>query len=267
MPVQNASAIGPGASLEAPRLALLIGGAGGLGEASCAALSAGRCRLAVADIDTAKAIEVAAAAGAEHRAYHVDATDSGSIAALFEAVEADMGPISILVYLAGGPFVDAANPTSVAETSLDTWDKAHRLNARGLFIATRAFFGCRRKRPVGHGRLITIGSMAGVAPSGVHTGISYAAAKAAAINLTRFAALEGGPLGITANSIAPATILTAPVLAGMSREQLDAIASQTPMGRIGRPENIASAVAYFASIDADFTTGVVLEVNGGRHMG
>ncbi len=251
-----------------PRIALVIGGAGGIGAAICRNLARVGNVIAVADIDGDAANDVALSLGhGSHAGFSTDVRQEAAVEALFASAEAAIGDIAILVYVAGGPLVDPSQPQQIAQTSVDNWEQTETLNARGLFLATRAFFRRREVRPVAQARLITIGSMAGVAPSGLHTGVAYAASKAAAINLTRFAALEGAPLGITANAIAPGTILTDTVRAQLTPEQIAAIARETPVGRIGRPENIAAAVEFLAAPDADFMTGCVLEVNGGRHMG
>lgn len=250
------------------RIALVIGGAGGIGATTCRMLAKAGHTIAVADLDEAAAKAVAddlrpaAAAG-----FSCDVMQENQIEGLFDAVEALFGNVGILVYVAGGTLVDPAQPQQIARTSVDNWEQTEALNARGLFLATRSFFRRRTELPVADARLITIGSMAGVAPAALHTGVSYAASKAAAINLTRFAALEGAPLGITANAIAPGTILTDTVRAQLTAEQIERIAQDVPVGRIGRPENVAAAVAFLATPEADFMTGCVLEINGGRHMG
>lgn len=250
------------------RVALVVGGAGAIGGASCERLALMGCVVALVDIDLAAAErKIAELPGSRHRAFAADAASEDDIEALFDKVEAEVGPVAIVLYVAGGPCIDPKQPQRIADTSVEVWERAHRLNAQGLFYAVRAFLRRRRERPVEHGRVITIGSMAGVAPMGLHTGVSYSAAKASATNLTRYVALEAAPLGITANAIAPGTILTETVRKAMTQEQRDAVAARTPMGRLGRPENIASAVAYFAERDADFTSGCVLEVNGASHMG
>jgi len=250
------------------RVALIIGGAGGIGVASSRALALAGCRVVVADLASANPSAVAVdLPGAGHVGALVDMCEEASVERLFEETEAQLGPIAIMVYVAGGPLLEPGRPVSLAETSIETWQATEALNARGLFLAARAFFRRRTGHPVADGRLITIGSMAGIAPSGLHTGVSYASAKASAINLTRYAALEGAPLGITANAIAPGTIVTDTVRREMTAEHLERTAAATPVGKLGRPENIAAAVAYFASRDADFATGCVLEINGGRHMG
>lgn len=250
------------------RAALVIGATGGIGVVCCERLAAAGYRIGAADIDrdAANAL-IARIQGESHHAFEVDATDEAQIDRLFATAEKEMDGVAILLYVSGACFVDPGNPRSLVHITANIWDSAERLNSRGLFFAIRAFIRLRAARSLEGSRIITISSMAGVAPSGLHTGAAYAASKAAAINLTRFAALEGGPMGITANAIAPATILTQRALDDMTPEQLEIIASVTPMRRNGRPENVAAAVQYFADPDADFTSGCVLELNGGRHMG
>jgi 3-oxoacyl-[acyl-carrier protein] reductase len=249
------------------RAALVIG-AGGIGGAICRRLAEDGYRVGVADLDIGSANTLAASLGSDrHLAFHVDAANEQSVTSLLATAEEAFDGVAVLVYAAGGCFVDAGRDHSIGTVTADVWDKNDSLNSRGLMYALREFIRLRYARPLMSTRIVFISSMNGVAPSGLHTGPAYAASKAAATNLIRFVALEGGPHGITANVVAPGTILTPPVTEQMSSRQLDAIKQVTPVRKIGRPENIAAAVAYFAEADSDFVTGCVLEVNGGRHMG
>jgi 3-oxoacyl-[acyl-carrier protein] reductase len=151
------------------------------------------------------------------------------------------------------------------DTTLDNWIRTEALNGRGTFLCVREFLRRRDRNPVADGRIVTIASLAAlrVNPS---TGVAYGAAKSAVINVTRHAAMEGAPLGITANAIAPGLIDTPAVRANSTTAQIEAAKGTIPMGDIGQPADIAEMIAYLASPKARFITGATIDVNGGVRM-
>lgn len=249
------------------RFALVTGGASGLGLATARRFAEDGMTVAVADLN-GPAAEAAAAGlpGSGHRGFALDVTDEAAVGALFDTVEGEMGPVSVLAQFAGtlGNGSMATAP-DFADTELSDWDFTMGVNARGTMICVREFSRRRRTAPVEHGRIITVSSMAGQT-GGLQSGVNYSASKAAVLGLTRFAARALAKQGITVNAIAPGPIDT-PMLAqatgattdGAKYTKMDAI----PMGRVGHPDEIAHAASFLAAPLAGFITGTTIAVNGG----
>ncbi len=246
------------------RIAVVTGAGRGIGEATAQALARDGATLALADLNVAEARRAAAAlAGAGHMAFDVDVVDERSVEALFDAVEAQLGPVAVLACVAGGPFLTPGRRPSIIETTTENWVRTEALNARGPFLCIRAMLRRRMQNPVAHGRIITVSSMSGITPENP-TGPAYSAAKAAVIHLTCYAALEAAPLGITVNTVAPGLTDTPAVRADLTAEQIEAARRAIPIGRLGKPADIADAIAFLASERAGYITGAVIEANGGR---
>ncbi len=205
------------------------------------------------------------AAGAMAEGRVVDVTREDAVARLMDEITAQHGAVDILVHAAGGVLGQVWQP--VEQVSFDDWRKIVAVNLEGAFVVTRAVAPTMKAR--GWGRIITISSGAGRSYS--QTGIpAYASAKAGLIGFTRQIARELGPFGITANSVAPGFVLSNPA----SQQQWDALGEDgqqrffdaLAVKRLGRPEDIASAVLFFASEDAGYVTGQTLSVDGGRWM-
>jgi len=141
------------------------------------------------------------------------------------------------------------------------WEKVMATNLDGLFNMTRQVWDGMRER--GFGRVINISSINGL--KGQFGQANYAAAKAGVIGFTKSLALEGARKGITANVVAPGYIDT-PMLSALKPETLAMIADQIPIGRLGRPEDVARCVSFLVSQDASFITGETLNVNGGQYL-
>jgi NAD(P)-dependent dehydrogenase (short-subunit alcohol dehydrogenase family) len=248
------------------RIALVTGGARGIGAETCRVLARDGLRVAVADINHKGAQDVAGAlAGSGHAAFTVDVAQEAAVQQLFDAAESALGSIGVLVTAAGGPFVRQGEQLRLIDTTLDNWIRTEALNGRGTFLCVREFLRRRERNPVADGRIVTIASLAAlrVNPS---TGVAYGAAKSAVINVTRHAAMEGAPLGMTANAIAPGLIDTPAVRANSTTAQIEAAKGTIPMGDIGQPADIAEMIAYLASPKARFITGATIDVNGGVRM-
>lgn len=252
----------------AHRLALVVGGAGGIGGATCRALAQGGLRVVVADIDKSGADALAAQLpGQGHAAFRVDVTDESSIRELFATVETSVGAIVVLVCIAGGSLIKPEYRPGIAQISLLHWEQTQARNVRGTFLCLREFLRRREEAPVDDGRIITIGSLAGQTAGGTgETDAAYAASKAAIAGLTRCAAAQAGKLGITANTVAPGLVDTVKVRNATTPAQRDAAARATPLGRLGQPEEIAATIAFLASPQAGFLTGTTISVNGGRFI-
>ena len=187
------------------------------------------------------------------RAFSVDVRSEESVCALFCAVREAFGPVDALVNNAG-----VAQQKLFTDLSTAEWDDMFAVHVRGAFLCAREALVdmVRRKQ----GRIVNISSMWG--QTGGSCEVHYSAAKAALIGLTKALAKEEGPSGVTVNCVAPGVIET-DMLAGFSAQDKAALAEETPLCRLGTPEETARAVLFFAGPDAAFITGQVLGVNGG----
>jgi 3-oxoacyl-[acyl-carrier protein] reductase len=246
------------------RVAIVTGAGRGIGEATARALARDGHAVALADLDVGEARRAAGTLpGESHAAFQVDVVDERSVEALFDAVEKELGPVAVLACVAGGPFLTPGRRPSIIETTTDNWIRTEALNARGPFLCMRTMLVHRMRNPVADGRIITVSSMSGITPESP-TGPAYSAAKAAVIHLTRYAALEAAPLGITVNTVAPGLTDTPAVRGDLTAEQIETARRAIPIGRLGRPEDIADTIAFLASARAGYITGAVLEAHGGR---
>ena len=247
------------------RAALVVGGAGGIGEAVCVRLAKEGHRVVVADLNMNAAGQVCARLpGVGHVSERIDVTDEADVDAFFERCET-REPAAILVNIAGGPLVDPTSPPTLTTMSLGEWNATLALNLTGTFLCLRKFAAVRKARPVELMRAISFSSVTGRVPGGP-TGIAYGTAKAAIIGFTRHAAAELAPVGITVNSIAPGAVGTPEFFRIMSDEAVKSVASLVPIGRVGSTEEVAGAVAYLVSQDAGYVTGATIDVNGGYFM-
>jgi NAD(P)-dependent dehydrogenase (short-subunit alcohol dehydrogenase family) len=223
------------------RVAVVTGAGRGIGQAIAEALHANGARVAALDLEAPAHPGILGLA--------CDVSDEGAVEATFTRVEQELGPTSVLVLNAGifpiVPFV---------ETTLEVWERTLAINLTGAFLcARRAIPGMREQR---YGRIVAIGSSAGKS-GGAKSVAAYAASKAGIMAMAKSIANEFAREGITANALAPSLIDT-PMIAG-SRELIDRI----PVGRFGRPEEVAALVCFLASEDAGYITGEVTDINGG----
>jgi 2-hydroxycyclohexanecarboxyl-CoA dehydrogenase len=237
------------------RVALVTGGAGGIGRAIVAALAADGHRVVSGDIVDDAAVEAALAVG-------LDVTDGGSVDEAVARAEAELGPIEILVNTAGW---DEFHP--FLETDEEFWDRIIELNYKGcLRVCHRVVPGMVERE---YGRVVNISSDAARVGSSLEA--VYAGAKAAQVAFGKTLAREVARRGVTVNSLCPGPTET-PLLEGMlgagetSAKMIEALRKAVPMRRLGRPEDVAAAVAFLVSDRAGYITGQTLSVSGGLTM-
>lgn len=237
------------------KVAVVTGASRGIGRAAALALAAAGCRVVVNFCrDEAAAAAVCGeirGAGGEAVSVRADIADEAQVAALFAAARASFGPMDILVNNAG-----VAHFGLITDISTEEWRRLMGVNLDG------AFFCCREALadmvPKKRGCIVNVASIWGQV--GASCEAAYSAGKGGLIALTRALAKEVGPSGIRVNCVAPGVIAT-DMNARLSEQELAALAEDTPLGRIGRPEEVAEAILYLAG--AEFVTGQVLGVNGG----
>jgi len=244
---------------ETPRVAIVTGGAGGLGLPIAQRLAEKGHKVAIWDLDAERA-ETAAAGLPGARGYAVDVTDRDAVNAATTRVVADMGPLGILVTSAGhnGPLAP------FADYPQEGWDFVMSLNLNAVFHCCQA--GVREMLKTGYGRIVNISSSAAQI-GGYNGSAAYVASKGAILSLTKVVAREAAPLGITVNAIAPGAFPTDaekihPDPAGYNAMVLE----RQAVKRRGHAGDIAAAIRFFLSDEAGFITGQSLAVNGGWTM-
>jgi NAD(P)-dependent dehydrogenase (short-subunit alcohol dehydrogenase family) len=249
------------------KVVLLTAAARGIGFASAARLAAEGATVCITDRDEAALTEAAALAQACGIGLHgwvMDSSDPAMVAETIADILRRHDRIDILVNNAGGSL---HTPYRFEEEEDDDWKRVLELNVMGAVWASKAVLPSMVKN--GYGRIVNFGSKAGRFGSLI-AGANYAAAKGAIASMTRQMAMEYGPHGITVNCICPGIVMTERTRGLWAQrrtpEERTKVLEEIPLRRHCEVEDIAAAVAFFASDDAGFVTGVTLDVNGGQGM-
>jgi NAD(P)-dependent dehydrogenase (short-subunit alcohol dehydrogenase family) len=245
------------------RVAVVTGGASGIGLGVARRFAADGHRVALFDLDAA-ALDAAKAeleaAGAKVLAVEVDVADRASVAAGVDRVRTDLGPVEIMVTSAG---IEAF--TLTLDITADLWDRIIGVNLTGTFTCVQA--ALPDMLAAGWGRIVTISSSS--AQSGAPNMAHYVASKGGVIALTKALAVDLARNGITANTIAPSLVDTPMVREAEAAGDfpgVDLVAPMIPLGRAGTPDDIAAACSFLCSDDGSYITGQLLGVNGGMYI-
>jgi 3-oxoacyl-[acyl-carrier protein] reductase len=244
------------------KVAVVTGGSRGIGAATARALASNGVKVAVNGRDTAAINAIAAeiqAMGGHALGVAADWTDLSAIEHLRQRVEGELGPVDMLVAFAGGGLI---KPGPVERVTEEEWRRVMDGNLTATFLAVKSFLpGMMERR---RGSIVTMASTAGRLPSSAPA--PYSAAKAGIVMLSRNLATDVAKYGIRVNCISPAAVLTERMRLQMSDQQRKEVAALHPLGRMGTPEDIASAVLFLVSESSSWITGITLDVAGGRVM-
>jgi 2-dehydro-3-deoxy-L-rhamnonate dehydrogenase (NAD+) len=230
------------------RVALVTGGASGIGAATVAMFLERGAQVASFDLNAAPSPDGALKVDG-------DATESGSVADAVARAERELGPLDAVVCCAG----TAGDSLRTVDVTDDEWRRVFALNCDGVFYFNRE--AARVMAPRGSGRIVNVASIAG--KEGNPMAAAYSASKAAVIGMTKSFGKDLATSGVLVNCIAPAVIAT-PMLGQMSQEHVDYMIEKIPMGRTGSPEEVAELIAFLAGDRMTFSTGATFDISGGR---
>lgn len=237
------------------KVAIVTGGARGIGRATAQAFAAAGARVVVADIDPEAAAETAAALGGIASSF--DVSDEAQVTAAIAAIAQQHGRIDILVNNAG---TGARRPTEALP--LADWNRVLAINLTGAFLCSRE--AGKHMLASQSGAIVNVASIMGLVGNALYPNLAYHATKGALVNMTRALAVEWAARGVRVNAVAPTfakTDLTQRLLADVEMER--AIVDLTPMHRLAEPQEVADAIFYLCSGMASMVTGQVLAVDGG----
>lgn len=239
-------------------IALVTGGARGIGRSTALKLGAPDCAVAVVDIDSTAALETVGllrARGVRTQFFEADVADAARLANAVRAAEADLGPVAVLAHVAG----IQNQPTRVRDLDLATWQQVIQVNLSGAFHAMQAVIPGMVSR--GWGRIVVVSSA--LALRGRPGTAAYASSKGALLGLVKSLALEVANRGVTVNAVLPAMVDTAMPRQFATDAQLHARGAEIPSGRIAHPDEVAALIAFLAGQDAAYITGDSIPLAGG----
>lgn len=247
------------------KVALITGGASGIGRASAVLFAREGARVVVSDRDeagNAETVRLIEAEGGTALAVQCEVSDAQQVQAMIEATVQHFGELNVLFNNAG----TGETPTSLLDLEEAEWDRVMAVNAKAVWLGLKYGIPAMLKGGKG-GSIINTGSIAGLV--GFRGHIAYSASKAACLHLTKTAALEFARSNIRVNAIAPAFTNTPMVVRDLAGQYddpekvLKKLAATVPLGRLGLPEEIANAALYLASDESSFMTGTIMTLDGG----
>ncbi|GBQ27536.1 SDR family oxidoreductase [Gluconacetobacter azotocaptans] len=256
MPTHDARPSNPPSGRIHDKVAVVTGAASGMGRATAERFAIEGARLVLADLDREKleaVVKDIQAVGAEVVGVPGDVSSEADVRFLMGEAVRHFGGIDILIANAGViPEADLASAT------VDLWDHTMAVDGRGMFLSCK--YAAAEMVKTGKGAIVCLSSISAFA--GQKGQAVYGPAKFVASGLTKHLAIDLADKGVRVNAVAPGTIDT-PAVAKLGKEGIEKVISMHPLGRMGKPEEVASAILFLASDEASFITGAVLPVDGG----
>jgi NAD(P)-dependent dehydrogenase (short-subunit alcohol dehydrogenase family) len=246
------------------KVALITAAANGIGRATADIMTREGATVVCVDNHQERLDAAIKALGQQAHPRLCNALDQGQVDAVVEGVAREFGRIDILVNAVGGSTIISKPSASVEEHSLDDWQRVIAFNLDGTFLFTHAVVPIMKRQK--SGKIVNLASIAGRGMS-VASGSAYAAAKGGIIAFTRKLSFELGPFGININAIAPSLTLTERIRPHWNQRSPEAQAAQveaTPLRRVAEASDQAKVICFLASSDADFVTGLTIDVTGGQ---